>query len=753
MFKKFIITLSVLFSVLFINAQNKISGYIIDSLTNEPIEHVKITNLATKEVSYSGFNGLFKISDKKGGFSVLKFSHDAYNEKIVKIPSGVKKTEIFISQKQKNVQNFVKSANKINSFKNYQAYNLSIINKTDFINTNYTNFDDFLKYSSIYEFKPFGIYSNNPIISISGINSLFSAPSVFLDGFLLNNNFDYSLNSNIFPAGFVENIEISKTQLPALSSDNNYFGTLNIIPNLTNKEGFGGFGKFNFGNLNTYNLEISPEYKHFGEKGISFKLDAFAQKSDGYIQTPDSLKFQNIKYSKNNFEEAKINLILAYDFNRNHKIELITNYFQDYRFSGIKINDSLGNSTKTRNILSLLKYSGSFKNTNIGLNLGIKNDYKFGNIETIINNKYSLIQSNTIKINTSANLFINQKIADFYYLSAGINFNNVNFSIVDDYISSLDNINYEAKSKQYNAYFQNSFNFFKNNKLNFLIGVYAAKIISSALISDINQTSTSNLISPVDIDSLMWTKYNFNINSAIKFNIDKNLNIFASFNHGITNSSLEANIYSAFFDFGYKIGNINLRPQENVNLNGGLNFQNKNFTFNTELNYGLIKDYLMLIETGQKYFNGNSKVYQMQNISYVQIFNTNLNLKYDLANFEFFANYCYNKSLILQSDSFLNLKGKMLIFTPKHLIHGGIQFHKNNVKASLIANYFSKQYTNDNNSEFISSIFTFDSNVSVDILSNLNLNFSIQNILNYQYIYYNQSSIGRFMEIGIKYSF
>ena len=738
------------------NSQDVISVFVIDSLTNKPIVDAKITDISTKNVIYSGYNGFFKVSTKNQKFKVFKISHLAYNPKTVKIPAGAVNTEIFLSPNNKNINKVVVSASKSRSFERKQALNFSVINKNDNISFNYSSIDDYIQYlSSINIVKPSGIYTNSPIITIAGNGAVSGRTLVLFDGIHLNKSDDGNLNWNMFPAACIESIEILNNPLSSLYGNNAFSGIINFIPKTPIKQGFSGFAKAHYGSFGTYGIEIAPAFKHFGNKGFFFQLDAFAQKSNGYINSPDSLQIQNVTYLPTFMQEAKVNFIFGYDFNRNHKIKIISNYFNDKRSLGIKINEKDGSYIKNNSQFVALKYSASFTKTDFGINLFFQNENYYKNIESLKNSNYSLIYVNSERQDAGANIFLNQKIGNFYSFTSGINFQIGSVYGSDEYQTSSDIITNSGQIMQYEVFLQNTLNLLKNNRIILMFGGNINQInVVSPSFNIQNATSATDFMQDftgVFDDNLLQ---NYSFNTAIKINFTNNFNIFASYNTGLNSPTLEDLTRSGFMRFGFKIANPMLEPEKISNISGGFKFQKQKILFSAQINYNQGSNYFHYIETGGTLFGGSKKIIQLQNITDVTIYNTNLNFKFIGKKYNLFANYSFNKSFIEHFELLPVLEGKLLTYNPIHVAHAGFEIKTNYFRASLIANYYSEQFTDDYNLKTIPAYYTFDGNVSADITSNINLSFSIKNILDYQYIIYdNQLSIGRFIQVALKYKF
>ncbi len=756
MYKKIIVAIILFISFTNINAQKVISGYLIDSLTNNPISDVEITDLSTKEVFFSGYNGFFKIPINNKKFIVLKFSHISYDNKILNIPAGFKNTDIYLAPNNKNLNSVIISANRTKTLEKNQPLNFTLINKNDNININYSSIDDYIKYSSLINIiRPSGIFSNSPIITISGNGAVAGRTLVLFDGIHLNKSDDGNVNWNMFPANSIKRIEISHNPLSTLYGNNAFSGVINFIPELPTKKGFSGFANIHYGSLNTYGLEIAPSYKHFGNKGLFFRLDAFAQKSAGYIQTPDSMQLPDITYLPTALQEIKTNLIVGYDFNRNQKIKIILNYFDDTRGLGIKIKQDNGTYTKHRSKLAIIKYSADFDKTNFGINLSAQQENYFKTIESLKKNKYSLIYVNSLRQDLELNVFVNHNFEDIYTLTAGINSQIGQVLGIDQYQTSSDIVTNKGKLFNNELYLQNVLNPLKNDKILFLAGINInqTKIISPEFMID-NATKATDFMQPFTgtFDDNLLKNYSFN--TGIKFNLTNYFNIFTSYNTGENNPTLEDLTRSGFMRLGFKIANPKLKPENISNLSAGFKYQKQKILFSADFNYDKGSNYMYYLETGESLFGGKKKIVQKQNITNVKIYNSNISFKFIEKRYVFFANYSFNNSFISKFDSIPQLEGKYLVYSPMHIAHAGFLLKIENIRASLIANYFSKQYTDDYNEQFIPAYYTFDANISVDLLSYLTLGFSVQNILNYQYLIYNdQLSIGRFMQLSLRYKF
>jgi iron complex outermembrane receptor protein len=748
-----IIILSSILNPIF--SQNKISAYIIDSLTNKPVTDAQITNIATKKNTFSGYNGYFELPCQNIPI-VIKITHIAYHTKIVRIPPNAKKINIYISRNQQNIKEINIFSQRI-YIQNNNSTIPKIITQTKNIEKLFTplsSYELLKQYANINIISPMGIFSNNPIITTAGAANSPGRTLILFDNIKINKSDDQNANWNMIPPNAIKYIEIIPLSSSSIYGNNAMTGAINLIPSIPQKKGLSGNAKIHYGNFNTYALELSTAFNHFSDKGFFFNINSFAQKSNGYINTPDSLQLKNIQYIPSQLKEAKINIISGYDFNRNQNIKLICNLFDDYRSLGEKIKEKNGSYTKHSAYFTILKYKLNLNKTSFHINLFSYYEHYFKNIEALKKNIYSLIYVNSIRQDAEFSSFINHNLKNKLFSSFGITTHYGSVFGHDDYQTSSDIVINSGQIITNDFFLHNSLRLLKNNNL----------IISAGINMNFSHTINPKFYiknpTPATLIMQKFTgTFKSNLQKKITYSAGfryklKHLSFLGSYNTGFRTPQLEDLTRSGFMRLGFKIANPYLTYEYLKNSSTSILFSNKYINTNITFNYNIGNNFINFIQTGQTIFNGKKYIIQKQNITQVKMYIASASINIKQKNYGIFLNYTFNNSFITKFDSLPQLIGKKLIYSPQNILHTGIWIKIYNLTASTTLNYFSKQFTNNQNTKFIKAYKTLDAKIKVLLNKNLSLSFAVQNIFDYKYIvYYNQISIGRFMLLNLKYKF
>jgi iron complex outermembrane receptor protein len=222
---------------------------------------------------------------------------------------------------------------------------------------------------------------------------------------------------------------------------------------------------------------------------------------------------------------------------------------------------------------------------------------------------------------------------------------------------------------------------------------------------------------------------------------------------------------------GFRIANPDLKPELLTNFESGFDmFVRKKLQVATSIYYSIGKDFLYYLSTGDSVNMGYmiAPVIQRANISEVQIYGAEIELKYDFTDsISFFISYSYAhaeiKNQIINNPLVdKNLTGKQLTDLPNHKISAGIIWNNKVVNTTLLFKYIGETWINEEN--VIDSVYyqtdklpaygiwsiRFDRRVYRSLFAF----FSIEDIFNTIFVTTDaQRSPGRFFSGGFKYSF
>jgi len=752
--KKIVLFLALVFIYNYVISQTKI--IVCDSLTKNSICDVQITNQATQKTQTSGFDGSI-ITNLDGRNQLFTFNHLSYFPKKIMI-NGIQKEDfyVYLKPKENEIEKVsVSQSRSLELIKN-SPYNISVFTKKENDKTQILSIDDFLKNSSAFSInRPEGIFSNSPIITSNNMGGIPGRTLVLFEGVPLNKSDDGNVNWNMFSTNLISKVEFINNSSSVIYGNNAMGGTVSFFANKPIKSGFKTYFRGFYGSYNTYAGEISNSYKHKHNTGFYYNLNAFIQKSDGYISTPDTLQEENITYLPTYLNEIKGNLIIGYDFNTSNNIEILYNFYDDLRGLGEKIQEENGSYTEHDSHFLIVKFSNNHNKYNFGINLFAQQENYFKNIEGLKNNNYSLIYVNSLRQDAGSNIFLNYKSTNFYKFLTGINLRAGKVEGKDIYQTSTDQVVNSGENLSAEGFLQNQFFFLKNkNLIAILGGNYNYNYINKPTFQVIDNTSVTDFMMP--FTGIFENNYysNMSYNIGIRYNFLQFFSIRTSHNKGFNSPTLDDLTRSGLIRYGFKLANPKLKPEFLTNSNFGLVFENNNISISADANYNIGDNFMYYVETGETIFGGKKKVIQKQNITKVEMYGINSNIVFSNKFFDIFANYSYNITSILNFDSIPDLIGKTLMYAPKHKANSGILLKTKYFNFAISAHYFSEQFTDNENLEKIESYYTFDTKITANISKNISFDASINNIFDKKYlINYDQLTIGRFIMFNLKYTF
>ncbi|MEI7726946.1 MAG: TonB-dependent receptor, partial [Bacteroidota bacterium] len=186
-----------------------------------------------------------------------------------------------------------------------------------------------------------GIFANNTVVTLRGLSGNDQARTlVLLDDVPLNKADAGSVNWNLINRDNVERIEILKGPGSAQYGSSAMGGVINIQTKRPSRL-VSGVATIDYGTFNTagfrYQLagKLKPENT---EKGISYGLNGFYRRSDGYNpEIPQYLEKSDTFFVNNYLREAAIGAKFGYQFNSLNRVEINTNFFNDKRGRGVEI--------------------------------------------------------------------------------------------------------------------------------------------------------------------------------------------------------------------------------------------------------------------------------------------------------------------------------------------------------------------------------------------------------------------------------
>lgn len=597
-----------------------------------------------------------------------------------------------------------------------------------------------------------GIYGNSTI-NLQGVGGDDQGRTlILLDGIPLNKADNGGANLNRLNIDDINTVEILYGANSSIYGNNAMGGLVNFISK-DPKPGFHLHTKLSYASLNTpmASLQLNDNLVK-DNKGLFWKISSFARTSDGYVSQPDSLRDSTSIATF--LKELDANATIGYKLSKQSVIKINYDYYTDKRGYGTKILEPQGGYS-ARQINSL---NASYNTNFIGFKFSISPYYQqenyFKNIEKFRKGNYSLIDAKSIRTDYGVLSNFNKNIKN-NNLSFGFDYKNGSVNGADVYQTSSDVVKNSGKTNDASAYLSDNIGLF-NNKANVFGSLYYdyVNILDNKFVLE-NPTGETSFME--DFSGNFPNKSFSNLSGKIafgyKFNNKLSANLSAS--NGFRTPSLDDMNRSGFFAWGYKEANTNLKPENIVSTNYNLNYKASKINIAANTFYSIGNDFLYFVATGESIFGGKRKVYKKQNIEQVKIEGASISVNYKLEKKLFiFANYSYQMSKILKNNEDSAVVDKQLIYYPNNVANFGFNLNNKYVNIFSSIHYQTKSFIDDANTEELSGFYTVDLKLSRKIIENFKINFSINNLLDNQYIvYFDQLSVGRFYKIEFSYKF
>ena len=625
------------------------------------------------------------------------------------------------------------------------------------------NSDEILRHiANVHVNRSWGIFSQNASVTMRGLDGS-ARVLVLLDGVPMNKSAGGSINWHLVSIDAIDRIEVLKGPASAMYGNNAMAGVISIITKDPTKPIQGKVGLFG-GSYKTLGGEFDLSGTNVkNNKGFSWSINSFYRQGDGYIMVPEELRDStDVKAS---LKEYNIGAKLAYNFNKNHKLEFGYQTHDDYRGQGRKVYEELGDYVSLNTHFFRANYQGIFNKTRLNVLAFYQHENEFKQSESISSNtgKYKLSERDSYKDDYGLWINATSFLSDKNTLTYGVDLKQGKADVTTTYITSTDVLNYLGTLDFYGFFIQDEIKFL-NKKFIFVAGARMdfAKYHNGQLIIE-NPTSNTGFITPFNEDFISSSWSSFSPKLALKYNFARAHSAYISYSQGFMPPKLDDLSKSGKIRKGFKLANPELGPEYLTNYELGFNF---NFfdklTIEPSVYYSLGKDFQYFVGTGDSIDSGGDAlkpVYQRQNIASVEVIGAEISINYYvLKNLHLSANYTFNHSTIKEfkkpEDYEKDITGKYLIEVPKHMAYAGISWNNKYFNATVSYNYISSQWYDDENTILIEAYDIIDLQISRAFGNHLYASLTIQNILDNEYIdRKGYLSPGRYITGEIKYRF
>lgn len=606
--------------------------------------------------------------------------------------------------------------------------------------------------------KPLGILSKNTCISLRGMGNEQGRTLILLDGVPLNNASRGSVNLNRLNPDLLERIEIVKGPESSLYGGNAMGGIVNMITR-TPREGIQGGASFRWGEMGTYatNARLGGKYRK-----ISFNMNGFYQKSNGYNSTPAEERDEETIASF--LREYSLNGTAVYRITEEHVLEGSTGWYDGTRGNG---NRYFFDDEKMAPIDLTNHYQEQ--------NYRITYQGKAGETDWQLSGFYGGEKYTEQKSKGSSLYDVNCTRRDW-----GIWFNGYDRSLNNNLIG----IGTEIKGGYVDGrdVYQTSTDVVINKGKNIVFGLWLQdeisicgarlKIIPSlrydvARIHNagfyiVGSTPATSIYMPYTgvLPHEIW--HAFSPKLSLQYTPSSSARIFANSGWGFRPGTLEDMTRTGAVNCGVVIANPKLRPEtvQSTELGGDFSFL-KYFILSPSVFYSRGRNFIYNVNTGETILMGKKErpLLRKTNIAKTEIVGFEADLSVALSDhLNFFSNYSYTHAKIRKGSAAINgeetdLAGSYLTYVPKNKIAAGGTWYNPVANLNLAWTQYGKQYQDDLNKEQISAYGTLDVKVWHTFESRFTVSLNARNIFNRQVDFNGMISMGRLMFAGVEYNF
>lgn len=509
-----------------------------------------------------------------------------------------------------------------------------------------------------------GLYSQSGTLSMRGFSAVQDSGArvlVMLDGVPLNSSATGGVIWNDLIFQDIERIEVVKGAGSSIYGANAMAGVINIITK--NKKGFELTSSYG-----TYNTVRTGAKAGFGITDKLFlELSANALRSDGYVSTIISTekpaKVAAGSYHKSSIDMRQAGAKTTYRLGENNTVGITYSYSErkngeEYQKDGFDEPDYRQNNTH----LVSAKWNGKSDN---GLSWDIGANYKNVHYEKFETDKNHLAKAERQDYGLNVSF---SKNYDTFMLTAGVDASNGAVFGKDYTYTTMDHYGDDNGQMYIAAPYLQAQKKLMDNKLGLTASLrYDYAGFYDGYSRNANGGVPAEYTTGKKLDDKNWEEFSPKI--AVSYKYAESISQYVSWGHGFNAPSLENMTLSMKRGGKQQVANPELKPETSDTVETG-------FTFNPidglyiepSAYYTKAKDYVYA-----SYPDATLRIYK--NLGEVQIYGTEIPVKYQLGDLGLTASYAQSHSKVLSGkEESTDLKGKEVGQAPRHIWSAGLSY-------------------------------------------------------------------------------
>jgi iron complex outermembrane receptor protein len=637
---------------------------------------------------------------------------------------------------------------------------VDIINPRDIEEFPINNIDDILKTTAnVYVNRSWGIYSKNSSVSMRGLEGS-ERTLIMVDGVPKNKIAGGAVNWHNINPDNVEKIEIIKGPSSALYGNNAMGGAINIITKTPEKR-ISGIIKSSYGTYHTWGNSVNLLGNEVKEnKGFYWNLNGFFRKGDGYVYEPP--EFLDETDIKTKLKEFGGGVKLGYQLNSSNQIEIIYDYFDEFRGTGRQVytEDGSYDGYITNQVKS--RYIGKIGTFDLNANLYYsQEEYHQQNESLNSTAEFRLYDASSLKKDMGLWVVVSKHLFQHHFTSLGMEFKSGNVMGDEIYRTSPDEISYRSAMDIYGFFLQDEIDF-ANSRFKLIAGIRGDLIRfydgHQQILNPSKTTGFSESFAE-DFEENQWFALSPKV--ALQYSLNGLSKIYASVSTGYKPPKLKDLSQTGKINKGFRLANPNVKPESLINYELGYNrtFIDK-IKLNSAVYYSIGNNFQYTIGTGDSIDTGGNSIKPVlytDNIAKIEVIGGELSLSYYInTHLTIEANYAYNHSTILdyevaETNPSKDLSGKYIIEVSPHLIYAGINWNNKYFESNINCNYVDEQWFDDENTILIDDYFLVNLRIAKNFKKRIIIYLNIHDLFDVRYIdRKGRVSPGRFITGGIQ---
>jgi iron complex outermembrane receptor protein len=495
-----------------------------------------------------------------------------------------------------------------------------------------------------------------------------------------------------------------------------------------------------------------------------YGLSGFYRQGDGYVIVPESTR--DSLDVKTYLKELSVGGKVGYRYGGGSYTEMEYSYYNDDRGDGTRIYEPEGGYNRYPTNYFRVTSNNYFGRFNWIIRYFYQNEHYLRQSETMSEKKgrkYTLYNTDASRNDQGLWSNLTYRARKNMQVTFGLDVKQGSVDGRDIYATSTDILRNQGKMNFLALFGEYEWQPF-NEKVTLLAGLRydVARFFDGSFTIEDPTTLTEFMTQyPTDFEDETWDAWSPKL--GVKYRFHEKLDLYVSYAHGFRPAMLDDMCRNGNVSKGFKLANPDLQPENVDNIEVGGNWTLfQSVTLQPSIYYTIGNDFHYFVGNGDSVVTGGDNlkpVIQRQNVSQIKVRGAEISLSWRIfKSLSLNANYAFNDSRVTAFDTTgkqaKDLTGTFLVEVPRNQAYGGIYYNSNILQASVVVNYKSSQWNDDENTLKTPGYTIFDLKVGKVLFHQLSVNLVVQDVFNTRY-YDSKGNIspGRFFMLNLSYRF